>query len=93
MFIGNISFSCQKEDIEKLFSDCGEIREIRIPLNHEGKPRGFAHVEYEKEGSVEKALKKDGMELCGRAIRVDMAGKKQSGRFDDRSGGRRKHYD
>ena len=79
IFVGNMSFDSNKDSLEDLFKECGDIKDIRIPTRDDGKPRGFAHIEFANEGAVEKALKKNGTELDGRNIKVDVAGNKTGG--------------
>lgn len=57
---------------------------MRVALNEDGKPRGFAHIEFDSEDAVKNALKLTGRTLDGREIRVDIAGSKGG-----RSGGDR----
>ena len=88
VFVGNISFGSSKQSLEDVFQDCGKIKDIRIPLRDDGKPRGFAHIEFEEQSSVDKALKKNGTELDGRNLKVDVAGNNRSGGGFSRGRGR-----
>lgn len=76
VFIGNLSFKSNEKGIENFFKDCGKIIDIRIAKTPEGKIRGFAHVDLDSKESVDKALKKSGMELDGREIRIDRSEQK-----------------
>merc|ERR1712113_1252689 len=53
---------------------CGEIVNIRVPLNDEGSARGIGFIEYKDKESVEKALKFHETEYGGRFISVRMSG-------------------
>jgi nucleolin len=88
VFVGNISFGSSRQNLEDVFQDCGKIKDIRIPLRDDGKPRGFAHIEFEEQSSVDKALKKNGTELDGRNLKVDVAGNNRSSGGFSRGRGR-----
>jgi cold-inducible RNA-binding protein len=78
LFVGNLSFSTTKEDVEALFAQAGEIKEVFLPTDREtGRMRGFAFVEYTSEEDAQKAIEKfNGHELGGRALRVNAAEEK-----------------
>lgn len=76
VFVGNLSFKSNEKGIENFFKDCGKIIDIRIAKTPEGKLRGFAHVDLDSKESVEKALKKSGLQLDGREIRIDRSEQK-----------------
>jgi nucleolin len=83
VFVGNLSFKTTEESITRFFDGCGEVKAVRIALDYDGRMKGFAHVEFAKAESCEKALKLNGEDLDGRTIRVDVSGNKRS---DDRRG-------
>lgn len=85
VFVGNLSFQSTKESVEQCFKGCGAVNEVRIAMGNDGRPRGFAHVEFADAESVEKALKLNGQDLDGRNIKVDVAGNKGG---DGNRGGR-----
>lgn len=46
LFVGNIPYDTQKEDLKQHFQKCGHIKHVRIPTEKGSmKPRGFAYVE------------------------------------------------
>ena len=46
IFIGNLSFDAEQEDIIGVFSSYGEVKDCKIPLDREtGRKRGFAFVD------------------------------------------------
>ena len=75
LFVGNLAFTTTQSELEQLFSEVGEIREIFIPMDREsGRPRGFAFVEFSDAAVAAEAIGKlDGHELGGRALRVNEA--------------------
>jgi len=63
----------------EVFKDCGEIKDIRMPLNEDqSHNRGFCHVEFVNAESVDKAMALVGQEVDGRLIRIDFSKSRQS---------------
>ena len=85
-FVGNLSFKSTKESIAKFFESCGKVLEVRIPLNEEGQPRGFAHVNFDSVDALKKAIALSGKELDGRTLRVDVSQPKGSSGSYSRGG-------
>jgi nucleolin len=79
IFVGNLGFNTTADSIRDFFSECGAIKDVRIPFNEDGRPKGFGHVEFEAPDAAEKALKLNGSELDGRALRLDLSTSKGSG--------------
>ena len=75
IFIGNLSFQAEKEDIVHLFSGYGEVKSCHLPLEREtGRKRGFAFVEMTKEEEEQTAIDDlQNVEWMGRQIRVNKA--------------------
>jgi len=69
LYVGNLSYSVTSEQLEELFSNHGEVREVRII---EGK--GFGFVEMSDTAAAEKAKEAlDGSDFEGRTLKVDEA--------------------
>ena len=85
IFIGNLSFDAEQEDITGLISTYGEVKSCNIPLDREsGRKRGFAFVEMTNEADEQKAIDDlQNVEWMGRQIRVNKA----EPRRDSRGGG------
>ncbi|XP_057963316.1 nucleolin 2-like isoform X4 [Malania oleifera] len=73
LFVGNLSFSVERADIEDFFKDVGEIVDVRFSVNPEGMFKGFGHVEFDTAEAAQKALELNNEELLGRAVKLDMA--------------------
>jgi cold-inducible RNA-binding protein len=75
VFVGNLDFNTTKAEVQSLFSQVGEIRDVFLPVDREsGRPRGFAFVEYTKDEDAASAIEKfNGYQLSGRALRVNPA--------------------
>lgn len=69
LYVGNLSYSATKEQLQELFAGCGQIQDVRII---EGK--GFGFVEMADQAGAEKAIKElNGTSFMGRSLRVDEA--------------------
>jgi cold-inducible RNA-binding protein len=75
VFVGNLDFNTTKDEVQSLFSQIGEIKDVFLPMDREsGRPRGFAFVEFANDEDAAKAIEKfNGYELSGRALRVNAA--------------------
>src|SRR5450759_3063054 len=75
VFVGNLDFNTTKDEVQSLFSQIGEIKDVFLPMDREsGRPRGFAFVEFASDEDAAKAIEKfNGHELVGRALRVNAA--------------------
>ena len=69
LYVGNLNYSVTNKELEGLFSEYGEVRDIKII---EGKGFGFVEMSSQSEAeSAKDAL--NGTEFMGRSIRVDEA--------------------
>ena len=75
IYIGNLSFQAEQEDLIHLFSQYGEIKQCSLPLDREtGRKRGFAFVEMNNDADEQKAIDDlQDVEWMGRMIRVNKA--------------------
>lgn len=80
LYIGNLSYRADEQDLERAFENFGEIEDIalmREPVT--GRSRGFAFITFEIDGALKPALEKmDGELISGRAIRVRPAHEKKN---------------
>jgi nucleolin len=56
VFCGNCSFRTEEWAIKQFFEQIGEVNQVRIALNDEGRPKGFAHVEFANPADAAKAV-------------------------------------
>jgi nucleolin len=73
VFVGNLSFRCDRSTIENHFASCGTINDVRIAQDENGRSRGFAHVEFSSNAEALEAMKLAGSLLEGREIRLDLS--------------------
>jgi nucleolin len=85
IFVGNLSFNTNENELRDLFEGCGEVTNVRVAKDQDGRPRGFAHIDFSDNEGASNAIRKSGTEVDGRAIRVDFSNGPKSG--GGRSGG------
>jgi hypothetical protein len=75
LYVGNLSFDAEQEDLRHLFTEYGEVKSCSLPLDREtGRKRGFAFVELVNEADEQKAIDDlQDVEWMGRMIRVNKA--------------------
>jgi len=73
IYAGNMPYNLTEGDLLTVFSQYGEIANINLVRDREtGKSKGFCFVCYEDQRSTILAVDNfNGMELCGRPVRVD----------------------
>ncbi len=75
IFVGNLPFRAEQEDVMELFSPFGEVANCSLPLERDtGRKRGFAFVEMADEAVEASAIESlQGAELMGRPLRINKA--------------------
>ena len=88
IFVGNLPFRAEREDVLQLFAPFGEVLNCSLPLERDtGRKRGFAFVEMADESIESTAIEGlQGTELMGRPLRINKAEPRGSG--GSRRGGR-----
>ncbi len=88
IFVGNLPFRAEREDVLQLFAPFGEVLNCSLPLERDtGRKRGFAFVEMADEAIESAAIEGlQGTELMGRPLRINKAEPRGSG--GPRRGGR-----
>ncbi len=81
IYVGNLSFQAEREDLLDLFGQYGEVRQCSLPLDREtGRKRGFAFVELADDAAEQKAIDDlQEVEWMGRMIRVNKATPREGG--------------
>jgi RNA recognition motif-containing protein len=89
LYVGNLGYTVDKTELENLFAEHGQVKDIRII---EGK--GFGFVEMSSSEEAEKAKEAlDGSDFKGYTLKVDEARppkKRQGGGPPRRGGGQRR---
>ena len=72
IYVSNLSFNIQDEDLREFFTPFGEVTSAKIISDREtGRSRGFGFVEMSDDAASKKAIAElDGAEVDGRTMKV-----------------------
>ena len=85
-FVGNLSFDVTWEELGDFFFKGGcDVERVDVHIDPDGRPKGYAHVEFKTLESLKTALEANGYSLKGRVLRVDSTDTKQSRGGDRRN--------
>lgn len=78
LFLGDLSLFCNEDDLRSAFAPFGNVIEVRVKRSKENKKNlSYGFVEYSSAVEAIKAMQEmDGKILCGRALKVRWASKK-----------------
>ena len=93
IYVGNLSYEVNQEDLNEVFAEYGTVNRVHIPKDREtGRVRGFAFVEMESEADEDKAIEAlDGAEWMDRELKVNKA-KPREDRSSSGGGRRNKRF-
>jgi cold-inducible RNA-binding protein len=93
LFVGNLPYSVNEQQLEELFAEYGELKEVKVIIDRmSGRSKGIAFVEYNNEADAQAAIEAlNGKEIDGRALAVNVARpfqpRERTGGYNDRRGG------
>lgn len=93
LFVGNLNFDANEEQVRELFSTYGSVEEVKVIMDRfSGRSRGFAFVKMDTSDSAGKAKEAlNGQPFQGKALVIDWARTEQrdrpAGERRERSGG------
>lgn len=75
IFVGNLPFSTNSNDLEELFGQYGEVTRAQVISDRDtGRSRGFGFVEMDDDSEAQAAIEAlDGTDVGGRQVRVNVA--------------------
>ena len=94
IFVGNLPFRAEREDVLQLFTPFGEVTNCSLPLERDtGRKRGFAFVEMADETTETNVIESlQGTEMMGRPLRINKAEPRgNSSRRNFNNGNQRSH--
>ena len=79
IYVSNLSFSVQDEDLKAFFADYGEVTSAKVIMDKfTNRSRGFGFVEMPDNAAAQKAIQElDGGMVDGRSIKVNEARPKE----------------
>jgi len=73
IFVGNLAFSAEEEELWKLFKPCGPISHVRIVRDgRTGMGKGFGYINFKDTDSVQLALEMESVKLKDRELRISL---------------------
>lgn len=80
IYVGNLPFRTNSEELRDLFAEHGEVQDCVIPVDRDsGRSRGFGFVDMDDEEARNAITALDGYDLDGRQLRVNEARPRGSG--------------
>ncbi|KAK0631799.1 hypothetical protein B0T14DRAFT_468014 [Immersiella caudata] len=79
LFLRNLSYTATEDNIREHFTRFGELEEVNLPLDKQGKSKGFAMIQFEDPSSAMAAFQTDGTAFEGRIIHILPAAAKREG--------------
>jgi predicted Zn finger-like uncharacterized protein len=71
LYVGNLAFQCHEDDLYEIFGKYGDVGEVNLIRDEDGRPRGFGFVTMRTDEGGDKAIAElDGMVIRGRNIAV-----------------------
>lgn len=88
IYVGNLSFDATEAEVQELFAQYGTVESVAMITDRDsGRFRGFGFVEMEDSAANAAIKALDGMDVNGRALKVNEARPRE-----ERSGGNRGSY-
>ncbi|KAL7523943.1 hypothetical protein ACHAWF_000759, partial [Thalassiosira exigua] len=80
LYVGNLSFETTEDSVRQMFEQYGAVTDCFLPTDRDsGRVRGFAFVTMPSKEAEQACAKVNGLELDGRALRVNEAQPKGMG--------------
>ncbi len=74
LYVGNLSWGVDDDSLRTFFESYGEVSDARVITDREtGRSRGFGFVEMPEEAARNAIAQGDGVELDGRALKINEA--------------------
>ena len=71
LYVGNIAFECHEDDLMEAFSSVGDVGDVSLVRDGDGKNRGFGFITMRSKADADKAIAElDGLEIRGRRLTV-----------------------
>ena len=88
LYVGNLPFSATEDELNRAFSQHGTVHSVKLINDRDtGRPRGFGFVEMDDEAALNAVDAMNGVEMGGRALRVNEAEDRRGGAGPGAGGG------
>lgn len=72
MYVGNLTYEMTKDDLREVFAKAGEVGDVSIVTEVDGRSRGFGFVTMMEKEDTDAALALSGMKVMGRSMHVNL---------------------
>jgi U1 small nuclear ribonucleoprotein len=73
LFVARLSYETTDRKLKRELEQYGAVKDVKIVTDTEGRPRGYAFVEFEREDDMAEAYKRaNGRKIDGRRVVVDV---------------------
>ncbi len=74
VYVGNLPYSVDPAQLAEIFAPAGTVVDQAVPMNDQGRSKGFGFVQFETVEQMRKAIEMfDGKDVGGRVLRVSEA--------------------
>lgn len=74
IYVGNLPFSATEAELRSVFEKHGSVESVTIIIDRDtGQPRGFGFVSMPASDAPTAIARTNGVDMCGRALRVNEA--------------------
>ena len=77
----NLPWSATEDDIHQFFQEAGPIYQVRLAIDHDGRPKGFGHVEFETVEGAASAIHMSGGYIGDREVYIETTTERQQRTF------------
>ena len=72
IFVGNLPFDLTKDELLQVFANYGEILNVRMLFDSQGRFRGIAYIDFSDDTMAKNAIAEmNGVQVKARAMKVD----------------------
>ena len=79
LFVRNLPFKASEQDLDRLFSNYGEVESVKMPLDDKGRKKGYAFLTLASIKAADAALELDGQDYMGRPVQISIARARKPG--------------
>lgn len=77
IYVGNLPYNITEDELQQFFGSFGTIDDVTIITDrHTGRSKGFGFIAFDSDQAAESATEKNGEELGGRKLKVNIAREK-----------------
>ena len=79
VFLNNLVYSVNEEQIREFLGTSGPILDVRLPVKPSGEYKGYGYAEFEKFEDAQAAIERDNEMLCGRPVYISECNNERQG--------------